>query len=327
MLLTNLPEAIFIHCMSFIGSGNFLFVAGVCRSFRTIYISFLEQQDPPKPKTTTMNEVVSSIPRLQLVINERHIDVQNITIEWRGKSAQIWTVLIKRATYNGNLDVLVWMKTKTGMAWIRRYCHNGPSYSFNDLCIVAAKGGQLKVLQWLRSEAGGKIFWDAETCRTAAENGHFDFLKWAHQNGCPWDASTCAYAALKGHLKVLKWAHENDCPWDTRTCSDAAFGGNLEVLKWARQNGCPWDVETCSMAAKNGHLELLKWAHQNDCPWNKGVCSYAALNGHLEMLKWAHQNGCPWDEETLINAAKNCHIEVLEWAAPLYTAWYNIIIN
>ena len=311
MLLTNLPEAIFIQCMSFIGNGNFLFVAGVCRSFRTIYTSFLEQQDPPKSKTTTMTEIVSSIPRLQLVMNERRVKVENSS--WRDNEVDFITAVLKCVIFNGNLDVLVWVMTKTVRAWIRRYRHT-------YLCNVAAKGGQLEVLQWLRSEAGGEFYWNETTCKIAAENGHLEVLKWAHQNGCPWNATTCANAASKGHLEVLKWAHENGCKWGATTCSNAAAGGHFEVLQWARQNGCPWNVETCSMAAKNGHLELLKWAHQNDCPWNKCVCSYAALNGHLEMLKWAHQNGCPWDEETLNNAAKNGHLEVLKWAAPLWTA-------
>ena len=33
---------------------------------------------------------------------------------------------------------------------------------------------------------------------------------------------TCSKAAESGHLECLKYAHENGCPWDEETCSEAA---------------------------------------------------------------------------------------------------------
>ena len=48
----------------------------------------------------------------------------------------------------------------------------------------------------------------------AAEGGHLECLKYAHENGCPWDEWTCSMAAFNGHLECLKYAHENGCPWD-----------------------------------------------------------------------------------------------------------------
>jgi len=51
------------------------------------------------------------------------------------------------------------------------------------------------------------------TCtRAAAERGHLDCLKYAHENGCPWDL-TCTKAAEKGgYDECLKYAHESGCP-------------------------------------------------------------------------------------------------------------------
>ena len=54
---------------------------------------------------------------------------------------------------------------------------------------------------------------------TAAENGHLECLKYAHEHGCPWDEETCAVAAENGQLECLKYAHEHGCPWDEETCS------------------------------------------------------------------------------------------------------------
>jgi len=39
---------------------------------------------------------------------------------------------------------------------------------------------------------------------------NLDFLKSAHENGCPWDEKTCSDAAYHGHLDCLKYAHENE---------------------------------------------------------------------------------------------------------------------
>ena len=62
---------------------------------------------------------------------------------------------------------------------------------------VAAKGGQLKELQWLRAK------------------------------GCPWDAEACMNAANGGHLEVLRWSRANGAPWVEMTCTGAAQGGQL----------------------------------------------------------------------------------------------------
>lgn len=33
------------------------------------------------------------------------------------------------------------------------------------------------------------VHWDESTCTAAAQNGHLETLKYAHENGCPWDPS------------------------------------------------------------------------------------------------------------------------------------------
>ncbi len=64
------------------------------------------------------------------------------------------------------------------------------------VCVLAAFGGHLEVLQWARAN-------DCPYLKT---------LKWARANGCPWDKWTCAFAAKGGHLETLKWARANGCP-------------------------------------------------------------------------------------------------------------------
>ena len=50
----------------------------------------------------------------------------------------------------------------------------------------------------------------------AAENGHLECLKYAHENGCPWDEETCEEAAKYGHLECLKYACARKCPGSDR---------------------------------------------------------------------------------------------------------------
>ena len=88
-----------------------------------------------------------------------------------------------------------------------------------------------------------------DVCLQAAIGGHLDVLQWARRNGCPWDKRTCSRAAFGGHLPVLQWARENDCPWDVSTCYFAARGGHREVLQWARANGFPEPYESYSPAS------------------------------------------------------------------------------
>ena len=128
-------------------------------------------------------------------------------------------------------------------------------------------------------------------CRLAAKSGELKVLQLARANGCPWDEFTCHSAASCGHLEILQWARANGCPWDKLTCSIAARCGHFENLQWARTNGCPWDECTCALAACEGHLDILQWARTNGCPWNSQRCLEAArFFEHVDVLQWIEEN-------------------------------------
>ena len=92
--------------------------------------------------------------------------------------------------------------------------------------------------------------WDTKTYNMAARGGHLDVLRWLRSQNppCPWGAVTCREAARCGHLDVLKWLRAQDppCPWNAFTCEMAAMGGHFDVLKWLRAQDppCPWDTRT-----------------------------------------------------------------------------------
>jgi hypothetical protein len=152
--------------------------------------------------------------------------------------------------------------------WKRPYHH--PSI----LCCIAAREGNLTVLNYLRSIQCPWGYW---TCASAAENGHLDVIKWCRQNGCPWDSRTCENAAENGHLDVIQWCHENGCPWESPTSEYGAANGHIDVFKWCRQNGCPWDKSTCEALESEGHYDVLQWSFENGC-----ICKVCSKYGNLD---------------------------------------------
>jgi hypothetical protein len=70
---------------------------------------------------------------------------------------------------------------------------------------------------------------------TAAENGYFDILKWAHEHGCPWNYHTCEAAAVNSNIEMLDWASKNGCTFYPMLHS-AVENSNVAVLNWLYQH-------------------------------------------------------------------------------------------
>jgi len=132
-----------------------------------------------------------------------------------------------------------------------------------------------------------------DTAGIAARGGHLDVLRWLRaKEERSWTPSICETAARQGHLHVLEWLRAQDppCPWNEQTCTAAASGGHLEVLQWVRAQDppCPWDPSVTFLAAREGHLDVLQWLRAQDppCPWSASSSERAARVGNLEILQW-----------------------------------------
>ena len=200
-----------------------------------------------------------------------------------------------------------------------------------NACVKAARSGNLEELKRIANglenpleEKHGLNKW---VTSTAAFEGHFHVVKWAHEQGCPIDENAFLYAVWGNHIdimdylkeyghqhlteetclhsfdmkdpetefKTIQWLRRQNppCPWDAQTFQAAACSGHIPTLEWLRGNGCPWDKEACSMAARWGHLHVLKWLRENGCEWDCNVITYAIKYGHGEVEEWAKNNGCP----------------------------------
>ena len=198
-------------------------------------------------------------------------------------------------------------------------------------CALAARGGHLTVLKWLRCGSSERILKEEHgPWSVSSDDGGSDVD--VTPRACPWDEWTCANAAAGGHLEVLKWARVHGCHWEEdifdnpseRDCAAlAAEGGHLEVLKWLLRHHCESDdAWTFQCAAAGGHLKVLNWLckhgkreHAADRDsYNMNSCARAARGGHLEVLKWLRKKGFRWDARTVQAATKAGHDDVLQWA-------------
>jgi hypothetical protein len=204
------------------------------------------------------------------------------------------------AATGGHLHVLEWALTNELALWL------------DDMSDAAAEHGHVHVLRFAQSR-GYPMRAFLRVYDGPARNGHLNVVMWFRGQGYPWDAQTCAASAGGGHLHVLQWLRANDCPWNVYTCSDAAHEGHLHILQWARANGCLWEENTCSSAAHGGHLHVLQWARANGCRWNVDTCSSAAEGGQFEIMQWARANGCPWDAHTCAAAVRQGQLPMLQW--------------
>lgn len=245
----------------------------------------------------------------------------------------------------------------------------------HEVSYYAAKYGQTKVLEYLK--ANDELVYTTKATALAAAGGHLKTLQWLRSKKCPWDEKTCFEAVKHGHTHILQWARDpnpemgsqqslwkersifnlyvllmrfiyaavewflgpkqdtaQNCPWDAVACGfQAATDGHLDVLKWMFRN-CWDDVAPPSphdnlnrgrhmiqenlfdAAAKSGHLDILRWSRTNDLQWNQStICRAAATSGNLEMLQWLRrEQECPWDVTTSVAAARHGHLDVLQWA-------------
>lgn len=242
--IIDLPDDVLGHCFSFLGPGQYRYVAGTCPIFRDAYsrVGF-----PPR---TTWDSAATSPSCVQLCIGEN----PNPDDEYWNKS------VFKAAGGGGHVETLEWA-AENGIPWL-------------PLIVVehAAKCGQVAVLEWVKARTptffSGGWNLDSDTARMLSlvvpGFGSNNSVKWLVDTG---HKIVVAGGIYGGHLHVLQWALDHGfVPIHADWCACAARFGRLRVLQWLRGRGCFWDGNTIRWAQRNRHSELLDWARENDCP-------------------------------------------------------------
>ena len=333
--LMELPEDIIRNCFEFVGCGNYRFLAGVSKAWKTEYKKI--------DKVTFFSNGVATVPCFNLFLSE---------FTWKNRKECKGNVsnnvrlhpndmLMYYASKNGNF--LMFMH---GLFNHYRLINDDDGSRFN--CVeLAASGGHLDVVSNALMHMDSRGQWgEGRALRMACENGHIDVVnfmierikKWEVERGrvrpsCwkQYNSRCLEGAARNGHLQILIKFHESDLDFENSfnlaTCDNAARGGHIDILKWLKNNIRAWSdwsgsTSTCLNAGRGGHFDILKWLyHENRFEMDKHICTCAALHGNLDILKWAILHGCEMDEKTCEMAAFKGHLHILKWARKYDCPW------
>ena len=88
-------------------------------------------------------------------------------------------------------------------------------------------------------------------------------LKWLRENIYDQSEPTCWYAAEQGHFEVMKVAIENGCKHGATTFSSTTKRGDLGMLGWLKEKGCSTDATAVIEAAEADRKDVLTWLDEN----------------------------------------------------------------
>jgi hypothetical protein len=132
------------------------------------------------------------------------------------------------AAAEGLLDALAWLRSRgcpwgVGTCYqaargahleVLRYAHEQGCPWGSATCWRAARGGHLEVLQYAHEHGSP---WDSWTCFYAATRGHLERCCGTRTTSRAVRSSSAPvqHAAEEGHIELLRYAHEHGSPWDT----------------------------------------------------------------------------------------------------------------
>jgi hypothetical protein len=251
---------------SFVGVGDYYFVAGVSRRWRDRYLKLCYNKaagDLTDKLCTTYRSAFMTAARLQLAFKsglevEKLHDHDLLAEDIARYSLDPIGALVVAKTY----DMRYPEKMATDAAFygklhLLQWLHEHRCPWSDDVPIWAAMGGSVKVLTWLQSATGP---WSnglkEDLLYTAAASDKLDAAKWVKETTkTPWPGNMCAAQVIDGvsYLiygdSVARWVlARSDCCWDGWDCNALAAKHHIfeagkklaaELFAVAHQHGCP----------------------------------------------------------------------------------------
>ena len=204
---------------------------------------------------------------------------------------------------------------------------------------VAAKYGQLDVLQWLKDN---NFPLDKDLHKKAFNHKHFELFDWLEMHGGNRDLTQlCCIAVQHGDTELLQIMKDEGYSASIikhfrKIFFSAINGGNIETLVWLKENfqlkilDCPapnlevyqWLLSNgyeCSnasitqTAAETGNLEMLKWLKENGVIFPENIIDHAFVNSNLELIKWLKEIGYEMNKFNFFQAIRQGNIHILDW--------------
>ncbi|KXZ49864.1 hypothetical protein GPECTOR_19g315 [Gonium pectorale] len=186
-----------------------------------------------------------------------------------------------------------------------------PAHRVNGqlLAAVAARNGQLRVLEWLLELLGPVLVLTRDTFRWAAGSGSVDLLAWLRDRDCPWSARAFEQAVQAGSEDQMQWLLERGCPTgaDGEPYLAASSNDDVAALCCLQRLGCACPRDTFMravrrMAASSGpppSRRALRWLLQQGCDAEWPQAEVAAqlsvsqreLHGIIKELRDWHVGG------------------------------------
>eukprot|EP00953_Heterococcus_sp_UTEX-ZZ885_P018733 10466-Heterococcus_DN1.PRE.4 len=265
--------------LSFVGYGEYFYVAGVCRQWRGRYISFCHAQAPANEKhklRTLRRAVILTAARLQLAL---HCGATMTVLEKAPDMSRFFSLAYTVA--NSSLEPIA------VLSLLRVYEYQWDS----DLYVAAAGEGNLELIRWLQQvqcpiAAADKIAYECCGCMSTAA---VSILQWLYALQPEWfndiDADNVVnktallnIAGDDGNFVVMQWLRcELSAEWPSGAeiiCNDNECTiipqWDAEAVVWALDNGLQLEFECSKLDPekqsvnwrKTEAVVLWQWLHK-----------------------------------------------------------------
>jgi hypothetical protein len=249
----------------------------------------------------------------------------DILRSFRGKKYVGTRAMIAAVKCNSTFKIFEWLISQSAL--------NIPG-AYDLLTDLLAEHGNIDVLAKLYSQ--NLICLESSTCAAAARGGQLKTLQWLHKLKTPCNASTFGAAAQRGRLEIMKWLYANKAPISLDVSGKIAASGNLEALKW-------WCVDICKEISNEciqtaivaGHLHIVRWVHENSSarinpfPYLSMNLTQAILYGHVHIVEYLATFQTPgstltteWELEEAITSG---HLDIVKWIMVKYPDYFDKI--
>jgi hypothetical protein len=264
---------------SYVGIGEYIYAAGVCRKWRGRYIKLCYNKAPAagtEKLRTCYKRTITTADRFQLALDS------GLTVA-ELQDAPVWSRLALQII-NDSLE-------PTAVFTIAKL-HDFEWGTY--MCTQAAMANNLELLQWLHKSG---CPWNLQHVRNfAIQLGHIAILGWLYAVTQPWSQSMLDEllwrAGLCKNLEVAKWLRKIGAAWPNsfhHVDEDDSQGfWDSAVVKWALANGCTWGRWRCE------DMLPVHWSCWT-CEREQERCFHDHCDSKqaCDLLRWAHENGCP----------------------------------
>ena len=206
---------------------------------------------------------MSSVSTLEVAWENR--ENRSLWPSWWLKTSFCW-----RVAHTNKLELLKWAREEKKCKWNERTIN------------AAAEQGNLEMVQYC---VANECPIDAWACALAADGGQLECLKYLREEAkAPWDSSTATFAAKNGHLHILEYLVERKFDqYSVNACVYAAMTGHLDCLKYLHETAkAPWNDWSVYHAHKNNHLDCVQYLLDNNCPLPDG---WRYEHGELHVIE------------------------------------------